>query len=287
MKSYDVQETRDRQRTQWSAAAEGWLDDRKEFSSATHPVTDAIVANARIRAGDAVLDVACGGGDPALAIAEIVGPGGRVVGVDIVSAMVDGARAEAERTGAQNVTFRAIDDECDPGVEPGTFDAVTSRFGLMFMGDPVRAARAWRAALKPGGRIAVSTWETFPAIPFVLGVIGVHATLPPVDPDAPGIFGISSREKLASILRDAGFANISIEVVRTPVFGTATPEVWWEVMTRSAGPIVMLMRSLPEVTRDAIRTDGIRALHERHPSGAVEEFGDALVGSATNPGAIA
>jgi SAM-dependent methyltransferase len=287
MKSYDAQETRDKQRTQWSAAAEGWLDDRAEFSSATHPVTDAMIAAARIHAGDAVLDVACGGGDPALAIAEVVGPGGRVVAVDIVPAMIDGARAEAERTGAQNVTFRAIEDECEPGVEPGTFDAVTSRFGLMFMGDPVRAARAWRAALKPGGRIAVSTWEKFPAIPFVLEVVARHATLPPPDPDAPGIFAISSREKLTSILRDAGFADISIESVRTPVFGTATPEVWWNVMTRSAGPIVMLMQSLPEATRDAIGTDGIRALHERHPSGTVEEFGDAFVGSATAPGAIA
>ena len=283
MKSYDAQETRDRQRAQWSAAAEGWLDDREDIRSATQPVTEALIAGARIRAGNAVLNVACGGGDPALPIAEVVGPGGRVVAVDIVPAMVDGARALAEESGLANLTFRTIDDECDPGVEPGTFDAVTCRFGLMFMADPVRAARAWRAALKPGGRIAVSTWETFAAIPFVLEIVGRHATLPPLDRDAPGIFAISSREKLTGILRDAGFTEIGIEGVRSTILGSAPPEVWWDVMTRSAGPIVMLMRSLPEATRDAIRTDGVRALHERHPSGIVEEVGDALVGAATNP----
>jgi SAM-dependent methyltransferase len=287
MKTYDPGETRDRQRAQWSAAAEGWLDDREEIRSATQPVTAALIAGARICAGNAVLDVACGGGDPALPIAELVGPGGRVVAVDIVPAMVDGARALAQASGVDNVTFRAIDDECEPGVEPGTFDAVTCRFGLMFMADPVRAAGAWRATLKPGGRIAVSTWETFPAIPFILEVVGRHASLPPLDRDAPGIFAISSREKLTAILREAGFTGIGVETVRSTILGTAPPEVWWDVMTRSAGPIVMLMRSLPEAARDAIRTDGVKALYERHPSGNVEEFGDALVGSATNPEASA
>jgi SAM-dependent methyltransferase len=231
-----------------------------------------------------VLDVACGGGDPALAIAGIVGDRGHVVGVDIVAPMVDGARAAAAREDLRNVEFRTIDDECYPGVKPGSFDAVTCRFGLMFMADPVAAARAWRAALKPGGRIAVSTWEAFAAIPFVLEIVGRHATLPPFDPAAPGILAISSRDKLTAILRDAGFVDVSVDAVQTAVFGTATPQAWWDVMTRSAGPIVILMRSLPEATRDAIRTEGIRALHERHPSGTVDEVGVALVASATNPG---
>ncbi len=283
MRSHDPQETRERQRTQWSAAAEGWLGDLEDIRGATHPVTEALIAGTRVRAGDAVLDIACGGGDPALTIARIVGDRGRVVGVDIVAAMVDGARAAAQREGLHNVEFRTIDDECDPGVEPGSFDAVTCRFGLMFMADPVAAARAWRQALKAGGRVAVSTWEAFAAIPFVFEIAGRHATLPPFDPAAPGILAIPSRDKLAQILRDAGFADVSVDAVKTSVFGLATPENWWDVMARSAGPVVILMRSLPQATRDAIRADGIEALHERHPSGTVDEVGIALVASATNP----
>ena len=197
---------------------------------------------------------------------------------------VDVARAAARGAGLPNAEFRAIDDECIPGVADASFDAVTSRFGLMFMANPVAAADAWRKALRPGGRIAVSTWEAFAPISFVLAIIGRHVELPPTDPDAPGILALRTPEKLGAVLRDAGYAEITVARVRTPVFESAEPERWWDVMTRSAGPLVLLFASLPESKQAAIRADGIGALRERHPSGIVEEFGDALIGSATNPG---
>ena len=284
MQQSDPDSVRARQRAQWSAAAPGWLADRDEVAGPARAVTDALLAGARIAEGHAVLDVACGGGDPALTIARVVGPSGRVVGLDLTPAMVEGARAAACGAGLSNVAFRAIDDECVTGVAEASIDAVTSRFGLMFMANPVAAAGSWRNALRPGGRIAVSTWEAFAPISFVLAIVGRHVDLPATDPDAPGILALRTPERLGAVLRDAGYTDTAVERVRTPVFESAEPERWWDVMTRSAGPLVVLFASLPADKRAAIRADGISALRERHPSGIVEEFGDALIGSATNPG---
>jgi SAM-dependent methyltransferase len=276
-------DVRAEQRREWSAAAAGWAEDWKAIADTVSPATQRLIEVARIGEGDAVVDVACGTGDPAFAIARLVGESGSVVGLDVTRAMIDRADAIARELGVRNVEFRAIDDECELGVERGAFDAITCRYGLMYMPDPQAAARAWRAALRPGGRIAVCTWASLPLMPFVLGVAARHAPVPSLDPEAPGVLALSNKEKLRAVFPAGGYEDISVESLRTPVFEELPAEQWWDLMVRSAGPLVIFLASLSEATREAIRADGLRALRERHPSGVVAEFGDALVASAVNP----
>jgi SAM-dependent methyltransferase len=279
----DANDVRTRQREEWTAAATGWAEDREPGDEAGSPVTLRLLELARIREGDAVLDMACGSGEPAFAIARLVGGSGRVVGLDVTRAMIDHAGVIARALGVSNVEFRAIDDECDPGVERAAFDAVTCRYGLMYMPNPQAAMRAWRQALRPRGRIAVCTWAALPLLQFVLDVIARHAPIPRVDPEKPGALALSAPEKLTAVLQAGGFAEITVETLRSPVFEELPPEQWWDLMARSAGPLVIVLASLPEATRNAIRADGLRALGERHPSGIVAEFGDALLASGINP----
>jgi SAM-dependent methyltransferase len=279
----DPSVVRERQRAEWSAAAAGWAEDRKAIADTVSPVTLRLLEMTGIREGDAVVDVACGTGDPAFAISRLVGERGRVVGLDVTRAMIDRAAAIARELGVRNVEFRAIDDECRLGVEPGAFDAITCRHGLMYMPNPQAAARAWRGALRSGGRIAVSTWASLPLMPFVLEVAARHAPIPSLDPESPGVLALSNPEKLRAVFAAAGYADISVETLRTPVFEELPHEQWWDLMARSAGPLVIFLASLSETTRQAIRADGLRALRERHPSGIVAEFGDALLANAANP----
>jgi SAM-dependent methyltransferase len=273
-------EIRARQRADWTAATPGWIEDRVAVAERPSPVTLALIEDARIARGAVVLDMACGSGDPAFAIARAVGPGGRVVGLDLVAPMVDAATELATRAGIHNVAFRAVEHECELGVEAGTFDAVVCRFGLMFMPDPTAAARSWRATLRGGGRIAVSTWASFAAIELALRIARKHAALPPPDPSAPGVLALPTPERLRDVLRRAGYADVAVRSVRSQVSVEAPPAEWWDVFARTAGPLVTLLRSVPEPVRSGIRAEAVAALAERHPAGTVVEYGDALVASA-------
>ena len=271
---------RARQRKEWSAAAEGWAADREDLAE-TSPVTRQLIELANIAAGNFVLDVACGSGDPAFAIAQAVGPRGRVVGVDITPDMIASALALARELGATNVEFRTIEDELSVGVEAGRFDAVTCRFALMYMPDPRAALRAWRGVLRPGGRVAVSTWAALPLIDFALDIVARHAPIATPDPASPGIFALSTPAALADVLQAAGYANVDVRQLNIPSFEELPAEQWWDMVARTAGPLVTVFNALPPETYAEVRRDGIRALHERHPSGVVAERGDALVAAGT------
>src|SRR5947209_2870082 len=112
----DAERTRDEQRTEWKAAAAGWIERRQEVSLPTQPITERLLTVARIGSGQRVLDLACGVGDPAFTIAQLVGEEGSVVGLDLSRDMIDGARGWAQQHAVDRVEFRAIASELDLGV---------------------------------------------------------------------------------------------------------------------------------------------------------------------------
>src|SRR5262250_104000 len=115
----------------WSAAAPFWEKHREIIRQMFAPVTQALVEDGLIGRGHAVLDIATGPGEPALTIAALVGPEGKVFGIDPVVEMIEAARRAADRLGFSNAQF----DVASVGRLPfpaDTFEAVTSRFGVMF-----------------------------------------------------------------------------------------------------------------------------------------------------------
>lgn len=113
-----------------------------------------VIAAARLRTGDRVLDVACGTGVLARGAAQAVGSQGAVVGLDASSGMLAVARRLAP-----SIEWREGKAESLPFPD-ASFDAVISQFGLMFFSDPVQAIREMRRVLKPDGRMAVAVWDT-------------------------------------------------------------------------------------------------------------------------------
>ncbi len=286
MSSLQLDEIKQRQRMQWDASAPGWKKWEKRFIHNLQPLTDMLVRNTGIKPGYAVLDLACGTGEPALSIAKIVGPSGRVVGVDLAPQMLTVARERMAAQGLKNVTFQVNEHDDLPAIRDESFDAAVCRMGLMFMPDPVRMLKAIRRVLKPGGKASVVVWgppEKAPFFTIPMKAISKHLPdLKPVPPGTPGgPFGIPSKEMLGGIFTKAGFSEYNSQTADVMVFDANSPEEYWEAATETAGPIVLLLSNMSPEKKKMVREELITTLREKFPSGPVRLGGEAIVGTGT------
>jgi ubiquinone/menaquinone biosynthesis C-methylase UbiE len=136
-----------------------------------------------LRAGQAVLDVACGNGAATLAAARRFC---KVTGLDYVPSLLAraGERARAERL---DVALVEGDAEALP-FESGQFDAALSTFGVMFTPDHARAARELARVVRPGGRIGVASWTPDGFIGQVFALVG-RTVPPPAGVKSPALWG--------------------------------------------------------------------------------------------------
>lgn len=258
----DKVEAKGKQHESWTLVAPGWGKYDPLMRAWAAPVTERMIALAAIREGSRVLDIACGAGEPALTVAEKVGPKGSVLATDFVEEMVGFARSKAKARALSNIEFRCVDGEVIDALA-GSFDAVTMRWGLMFMPDPVACMRRVNAALRPGGKAVVCCWTEAANNPFVtvpLGVLKRHMVVPEPPAGAPGIFALASPDRLRAIFAEAGFHDVAIEQVTIPMADFATGAEYDVFIRELAGPVASLFVQLPadvqarvkqEIARDA------------------------------------
>ncbi len=220
------------------------------------PLGRLVMERAALAPGEHVLDVGCGCGHTTLELARRVGPGGRVVGIDLSAPMLARARALVEAGGVSNVGFEH-DDAQTRRFEPESFDVVFSRFGVMFFGEPVAAFRNLRTGLRRDGRLAFVCWQGLERNPWMsvpLAAAAQHIALPPPPPaGAPGPLALADRERLHGILAAAGFADIAIEphVETLAVGGGAELEVVVDFLLQM-GPAAAAIRAAPPAALPAV-----------------------------------
>lgn len=165
------------------------------------------------RTGDRVVDIGCGFGDTALQLAELVGPAGSVLGVDVAPRFIETARADAQEAGASNVRFETMDVQASAFDE--TFDYAFSRFGTMFFASPVAALRNVRRALVPGGRLCIVVWRRKLDNPWIHRAEQVVKPLIEVPEETdeprcgPGPFSMADADTTSQILLGAGFDQLA------------------------------------------------------------------------------
>jgi enediyne biosynthesis protein CalE5 len=204
-----------------------------------------IVADARLRSGMRVLDLGSGTGYPALLGAQTVGPTGGVIGLDLAEQMLAVARRKATALGLANVTFRTSDVTALP-FDANSFDAVTSRFCLMFLPDIPKAAAEIARMLRPGSWVATAVWsapERNPSIGLSMEAIKNVVELPPPDPTAPGIFRLAKPGDLADMLQQAGLVDV-IDQEFLAEWSYASAEEYYASLLEIAAPIQNLMAKL-------------------------------------------
>ena len=192
-----------RERDSWASAAAGWSRRDDLLRRGAAPVTERMLELARIAPGQHILDIASGTGEPAISAAKLVGENGNVVGTDLVEEMLVYARNKAAKEGVANIEFRCVDGET-LAVEKNSFDAVTIRWGLMFMPEPQTCTALAYDALQAGGRISVACWaapEKNPFISLLTQTLGHYMEIPRPPPGTPGIFAMADPEHLRGVLR--------------------------------------------------------------------------------------
>ncbi len=166
-----------------------------------------VVAAAAVKAGNRVLDVACGTGVAARAAAEVVGSGGSIVGLDVNEGMLDVARQHSTV-----IEWRAGHAESLP-FDDNSFDAVLSQFGLMFFEDRIKALQEMYRVLKPGGKMAVAVWDTLENTPGYADVVAILQRLFGEDYAnglrAPYVLGNTT--ELKALFDDAGIVGAQID----------------------------------------------------------------------------
>ncbi len=120
-------------------------------------VNDLLLRHSAVDAGEQVLEIGCGTGAFTVPLSEAVGDRGQVVGADISDAMLAGARKRIAESGRRNVSLMQADAQTHE-FEPGRFDLIASRFGVMFFSDPAAAFTNLRSAARPAGRLCFACW---------------------------------------------------------------------------------------------------------------------------------
>lgn len=226
--------------------------------------------------GERVIDIGCGPGLSAVALGAEVGPDGWVAAVDVVAEMAAAAQRRLSAAGVNGIAVTADAGTADlvasaGGGEP--FDAVHSRFGLMFFPDPNAAFANIFRALRPGGRLAGSVWQHLDRNPWMalttataMQVLGIDR--PPLpDPGGPGPFSLADPDATAALLTRAGFADVYLESVEAPFIfeddGHAAAE-----RVLSAGPLGGVFLAAGAERRREVIGAVVDALdHHRGPNG--------------------
>ncbi|MFI8262391.1 class I SAM-dependent methyltransferase [Streptomyces sp. NPDC085665] len=189
-----------------------WAEHADRFDRAVRGYRADFLAAAGVSDADRVLDIGCGTGETTRDLARQA-TGGRVLGVDLSSAMLRVARQRAAAGGLHNADFVQADAQVHP-FPAAAFDVAVSRSGTMFFADPVAAFRNIGGALRPGGRLVQLVWQPLADNEWFLSLpraLAAGRPLPAPAAGAPGPFSLADPARARTVLGAAGFTDIRLE----------------------------------------------------------------------------
>jgi SAM-dependent methyltransferase len=238
-----------------------WNSPGGRYDEISRSIADAIehaVERLQPRSGERVLDLATGTGWGSRVVAQRF-PGASVTGADIADEMLAHARAAAA-TQKLNIDYHHADAEALP-FATGSFDAVLSTFGVMFVGKPEAAAAELGRVVKKGGRIVLATWRNDSNVFHMFGVMKNFMPAPP-QPAPPSPFEWGKQERLRELL--GGDFELEFEEGENQ-FRYASGEQAFELWVNHYGPTRMLAANLDDARRGELKRAMV-TWHETFPS---------------------
>jgi ubiquinone/menaquinone biosynthesis C-methylase UbiE len=271
---FDANQFKIGQRNSWDNVAVGWNKWWKTFEKGAQKVSNKLVELAEIKPGQRVLDIATGIGEPAITAARTVGDKGHVIATDISTQMLAIGRERAIAQGLQNmIEFREGDAE-SVDLPNSSFEAVLSRWGLMFLPNLRMALDNIQKSLINGGRLAAAVWGEPDKVPFInlpMTFVREQLQLPPPPPGIPGPFSLADVDAFKNSLLESGFGDIHHENIDA-TFEYDSAEDYVRFIQDIAAPVNMMLANETEKRREEIwkgLTDQVRLKFKDSTSGRV------------------
>ncbi|AIC17041.1 putative methyltransferase type 11 [Nitrososphaera viennensis EN76] len=192
--------------------------------------------------------------------------------IDLSPGMLAIARERAKEIGLANIIEFEEGDAESFHLPSQRFNAIVSRFGLMFMPDLPNALKTMREALVPDGRIAAAVWSSPQKVPsflLPLEIVMKETGTPPPPPGTPGPFNLADTNLLRERFEQAGFQDIRIES-NTMNFRLPSAEEYVDFVRSTAAPLTAMMAGLPPARQEEIWNKVV---------GASRKYSDPATGS--------
>jgi len=270
---------------EWRESAFYWQKHADTIRTMFGPITQALIEDAEIVEGDAVLDVAGGAGEPSLTIAKTVGPTGSVICTDVTEEMVAAAQSEAQRHGVTNIAFRQCAADSLPFAN-NSFDAVVCRLGVMFFPDPLAGLREMLRVAKREGMLSLAVWDKAELNPFsylITDVLARHlGASAPADPNAPGAFRFAEHGSLARLLSEAGAVGVSERVLKFQIAAPISAGEFWEMRAETSGTLRERLATMPAPDREVVGREVQEAAREFFPNNQMHFPAQMIIVSGRN-----
>lgn len=258
------------QAAQWNGpSGQAWVDAQHLLDPLLKPFERPILEAVAAASAARVLDVGCGTGATTIALARRIGANGRAVGVDISGPMITAARARAGREGVSATFIQA--DAGAHAFEPEQFDAIVSRFGVMFFDEPIQAFANLRRAAARGAALRCVAWRGPDENPFMMTAERAAAPLIPIPGrplDAPGQFAFGDRRRVERILNVSGWSDIDVSAIDV---ACTMPEPDLLAYVTRFGPLSRVFPDADDATRRRV-LDVVRPAFDQYVHGAVVRF---------------
>jgi ubiquinone/menaquinone biosynthesis C-methylase UbiE len=256
------------QRYGWDRAAEHY---ERCWWKQLAPAQERLLALAALSPGERVLDVACGTGLVTFPAAAAVGPDGEVVGSDISERMVEAAREEAARRGVRAMFERMDAEELTCADE--SFDVALCALGLMYVLDPLKAARELHRVLRPGGRAVAAVWGA-------RGKCGWAEIFPIVDARVqsdvcPMFFQLGADGALQRTFEAAGFTGVRSERFSTLLHYDSSEDACLAAF--AGGPVALAHSRFDDRTREEAHAEYLASIEPYRKGSGYEIPGEFVV----------
>lgn len=250
------------QAARWNGTSgEGWVAAAAVLDRLYRPLADTLVDPIPDGGARRIVDIGCGTGVTTVAAAQRLGPAGRSVGIDISEPMITAARARAEREGSPAEFIRA--DAGSYPFEPGEFDVVLSRFGVMFFDDEPAAFTNLRRASADGATLRFIVWRSAAENPFMTAM---HLAARPLLPDlqerpttGPGPFRFADPDEIRALLRGSGWTGVD---VRPLDVDCVMPEADLVTYLTRIGPLALALADADDALRARV-VDAVLPAYEQ------------------------
>ncbi|MDQ6997811.1 MAG: class I SAM-dependent methyltransferase [Mariprofundus sp.] len=256
----------------WDLVAEGYA----EITMAMfEQYAEEAIAVCDLDADASVLDVACGPGTLSLLLADQVAS---VHAIDFSEQMLLQMDQKISDAGFEHVKTQYGDGQALP-YDADSFDAVFSMFGLMFFPDRNKGFSEIYRTLKPGGKIAVSSWAPVDQSPAMQMMFGALKIIKPEMPEPKmAMASLENPEVFEQELKDAGFKDIQVQRV-TKHFPVESVQKFWLAMVKGSVPMLMVKQSMAEAEWAEKKWLALHYLHEQLPDTPTSISSDAWLGT--------